>query len=59
MIEGTYSDYKCGCCESGFCYRELLKSYDDRYGELYLICPCCGGECFPEIEEESEDDTEE
>lgn len=53
--EDLLQEYECDCCAGRFFYEEVLKSYDGEYAELYLICPDCGGECFPVFSEEQED----
>lgn len=44
-------EYECGGCGGIFTYGETRKVYDDCYGELYLICECCGGECLPKMDD--------
>ncbi len=45
-------EYECSGCGGIFAYSETRKVYDDCYGELYLICECCGGECLPKMNNE-------
>lgn len=44
-MEEFMREYYCDCCESLLTEREIREIYDERSGELYLVCRQCGSEC--------------
>ena len=47
--------FKCTVCEVILEPNRCIFSADESHCELYVLCPCCGGEC-ENYDEEDEDD---
>lgn len=46
-------EYICGLCRRRLFSDEVIQYCDGKYGDLYVICPYCFGDCCCDMNEES------